>query len=155
MILRIPSASRVLSCPEAPKLHCPPSRVGTCLLLTYWLAQGLAVKKAQSRYWRGQLVPRCFVLIHRAGVCMLTTCNNPRCLHECCWLCLHEWTGATNDAVFCTVRAKTSHSRFCPRSGRHAPIGRNRCTTRDLQRTLMRRRYFSASAWHSPHVLKV
>ena len=38
------------------------------------------------------------------------TCDNPRCQHEFCWLCLYEWTSATHDAAFCTVRAETSHS---------------------------------------------
>ena len=37
------------------------------------------------------------------------TCDNPRCQHEFCWLCLYEWTSATHDAAFCTVRAETSH----------------------------------------------
>ena len=31
------------------------------------------------------------------------TCDNPRCQHEFCWLCLYEWTSATHDAAFCTV----------------------------------------------------
>ena len=30
------------------------------------------------------------------------TCGNPRCQHEFCWLCLHDWTRATHDASFCT-----------------------------------------------------
>ena len=38
------------------------------------------------------------------------TCGNPRCQHEFCWLCLHDWTRATHDASFCTCRAKASHS---------------------------------------------
>ena len=38
------------------------------------------------------------------------TCGNPRCQHEFCWLCLHDWTSATHDASFCTGRAEASHS---------------------------------------------
>ena len=37
-------------------------------------------------------------------------CDNPRCQHEFCRLCLYEWTSASHDAVFCTVRAEASHS---------------------------------------------
>ena len=38
------------------------------------------------------------------------TCGSPRCQHEFCWLCLHDWTSATHDASFCTGRAEASHS---------------------------------------------
>ena len=38
------------------------------------------------------------------------TCGNPRCQHEFCWLCLHDWTSATHDASFCTGRTEASHS---------------------------------------------
>ena len=38
------------------------------------------------------------------------TCGNPRCRHEFCCLCLHDWTSATLDASFCTGRAEASHS---------------------------------------------
>ena len=54
--------------------------------------------------------PRCFVPIRRAGGCVHMTCGNPRCQHEFCWLCLHDWTSATHDASFCTGRAEASHS---------------------------------------------
>ena len=54
--------------------------------------------------------PRCFVPIRRAGVCVHMTCGNPRCQHEFCWLCLHDWTSATHDAPLCTGRAEASHS---------------------------------------------
>lgn len=54
--------------------------------------------------------PRCFVPIRRAGGCVHMTCGNPRCQHEFCWLCLHNWTSATHDASFCTGRAEASHS---------------------------------------------
>ena len=37
-------------------------------------------------------------------------CDNPRCQHEFCWPCLHDWTRATHDASFCTGRAEASHS---------------------------------------------
>ena len=37
---------------------------------------------------------------------------------------------------------------------RYAPIGLNKRMTRSQRWTLIRRRYLSASAWHSPHVLK-
>ena len=29
-------------------------------------------------------------------------CDNPRCRHEFCWLCFHDWSSATHDASFCT-----------------------------------------------------
>ena len=35
-------------------------------------------------------------------------CGNPRCQHEFCWLCLHDWTSATHYASFCTGRAEAS-----------------------------------------------
>ena len=54
--------------------------------------------------------PRCFVPIRRAGGCVHMTCGNPRCQHEFCWLCLHDWTSAMHDASFCTGRAEASHS---------------------------------------------
>ena len=38
------------------------------------------------------------------------TCDNPRCQHEFCWLCLYEWISATHFAALCTVRAETSLS---------------------------------------------
>ena len=100
--------------------------------------------------------PRCFIPIRRAGGCVHMTCGNPRSQPEFCWLCLHDRTRATHDASFCTGRAEASHSEVLPSVERHrsAPIGRNRPSTRGEQRTLMRKRYFSASAWHSPHVLK-
>ena len=53
--------------------------------------------------------PRCFVPIRRAG-CVHMTCGDPRCQHEFCWLCLHDWTSATHDASFCAGRAEASHS---------------------------------------------
>ena len=46
--------------------------------------------------------PRCFVLVHMKY-------DNPRCRHEFCWLCLHDWTSATHDASFCTGSAEASH----------------------------------------------
>ena len=42
------------------------------------------------------------------------TCGNPRCQHEFCWLCLHDWTRATHDASFCTGGAEASHSEVLP-----------------------------------------
>ena len=54
--------------------------------------------------------PRCFVPIRRAGRCVHMTCGNPRCQHEFCWLCLHDWKSATHDASFCTGRAEAPHS---------------------------------------------
>ena len=54
--------------------------------------------------------PRCFVLIRRAGGCVHMTCGNPRCQHEFCWLCLHDWTTAAHDVSFCTGGAEASHS---------------------------------------------
>ena len=42
------------------------------------------------------------------------TCGDPRCQHEFCWLCLHDWTRATHDASFCTGRAEASHSEVLP-----------------------------------------
>ena len=54
--------------------------------------------------------PRCFVPVCRAGGCVHMTCGNPRCQHEFCWLCLHDWTSATHDASFCTCRTEASHS---------------------------------------------
>ena len=36
--------------------------------------------------------------------------GNPRCQHEFCWFCFHDWTSATHDASFCTGRAEASHS---------------------------------------------
>ena len=38
------------------------------------------------------------------------TCDNPRRQHEFCCLSLHDRTRATQDALFCTVGAETSHS---------------------------------------------
>ena len=57
--------------------------------------------------------PRCFIPIRRAGD-VLMTCDNPRCQHEFCWLCLHDWTSATHDASFCTSGAEASHSEVLP-----------------------------------------
>ena len=54
--------------------------------------------------------PRCFVLIRRAGGCVHMKCDNPRCQHEVCCLCLHDWTSATYNASFCIGRAEASHS---------------------------------------------
>ena len=34
------------------------------------------------------------------------TYGNPCCQHE---FCLHDWTSATHDALFCTGRAEASH----------------------------------------------
>ena len=45
---------------------------------------------------------------------MQLTCGNPRCQHEFCWLCLHDWTRATHDASFCTGRAEASYSEVLP-----------------------------------------
>ena len=56
-----------------------------------------------------RLCLRCFVLMRRAGGCVHMKCDNPRCQHEICWLCLHDWTSATHDASFCTGRAEASH----------------------------------------------
>ena len=52
--------------------------------------------------------PRCFIPIRQTGRCVHMTCGNPRCQHEFCWLCLHDWTSATHDASFCTGRAEVS-----------------------------------------------
>ena len=57
-----------------------------------------------------RLCPRYFVFIRRAGECVHMTCGDPRCRHEFCWFCLHDWTSATYDASFCTGRAEASHS---------------------------------------------
>merc|ERR1719409_1992993 len=32
------------------------------------------------------------------------TCANPRCHHEFCWLCLHDWHSPTHDSMACTVQ---------------------------------------------------
>ena len=53
--------------------------------------------------------PRCFVLIRRAGGCVHMKCDNPRCQHEFCCLCLHDWTSATYNASFCIGGAEASH----------------------------------------------
>ena len=53
--------------------------------------------------------PHCFISLRQAG-CVHMTCGNPRCQHEFCWLCLHDWTSATYNASFCIGRAETSHS---------------------------------------------
>ena len=53
--------------------------------------------------------PRCFVPIRRARGCVHMMCGNPRCQHEFCWLCLHDWTRAMHDASFCTSRPEASH----------------------------------------------
>ena len=42
------------------------------------------------------------------------TCGNPRCQHEFCWLCLHDWISATHDASFYTDRSEASHSEVVP-----------------------------------------
>ena len=54
--------------------------------------------------------PRCSVLIRRAGGCVHMKCDNPRCQHEFCCLCLHDWANATYNASFCIGRAEASHS---------------------------------------------
>ena len=54
--------------------------------------------------------PRCFVLIRRAGGCVHMKCDNPRCQHEFCCLCLHDWTSATYNASLCIGRSEASHS---------------------------------------------
>ena len=96
--------------------------------------------------------PRCFVPTCQAGRCVYMTCGNPRCQHEFCWFCLHDWTTTPRSAP---AEPRPRIRRFWrPWRGRCAPIGRNKRTTRGRRRTLMRRRYFSASAWQSPHVLK-
>ena len=58
--------------------------------------------------------PRRLVPICQAGVCVHMTYGNPRCQHEFCWLCLHDWSRATHDASFCTGRAEASHSEVLP-----------------------------------------
>ena len=58
--------------------------------------------------------PRCFIPISQAGGCVLMTCGNPRCQHEFCWLCVHDWISATHDASFCTDRPEASHSEVLP-----------------------------------------
>ena len=40
----------------------------------------------------------------RAWGCVHMMGGNPRCQHECCWLCLYGWTSATHDA------SEASHS---------------------------------------------
>ena len=37
-------------------------------------------------------------------------CDNPRCQHDFCCLCLHDWTSATHNASFCIGSAEASHS---------------------------------------------
>ena len=59
----------------------------------------------------------------------------------------------------CHVRRLVLHrpriwSFWRPWIGRYAPIGHNKRTARGEQRTLMRKRYLSALARHTPHVLK-
>ena len=54
--------------------------------------------------------PRCFVLIRRAGGCAHMKCDNSRCQHEFCCLCLHDWTSATYNASLCIGRSEASHS---------------------------------------------
>ena len=54
--------------------------------------------------------PRCFVLIRRAGGCVHMKCDKPRCQHESCCLCLHDWTSATYNVSFCIGRAEESYS---------------------------------------------
>ena len=50
--------------------------------------------------------PRCFVFLRRAGRCMHMKCDNPRCQHEFCCLCLHDWTSAMYNASFCIGSAE-------------------------------------------------
>ena len=54
--------------------------------------------------------PCCFAPIRRAKGCVYMMCGNPRCQHEFCCICLHDWTSATYDASFCIGRAEASHS---------------------------------------------
>ena len=58
--------------------------------------------------------PRCFFSIRQAGECVHMTYGNPRCQHEFCWLCLHDWTLATHEASFCTGGAEASPSEVLP-----------------------------------------
>ena len=44
------------------------------------------------------------------GGCVHMKCDNPRCQREFCCLCLHDWTSATYNALFCIGRAEASHS---------------------------------------------
>ena len=37
-------------------------------------------------------------------------CDNPRCQHEFCCLCLHDWTSATYNASLCIGRSEVSYS---------------------------------------------
>ena len=37
-------------------------------------------------------------------------CDNLRCQHEFCCLCLHDWTSATYNASLCIGRCEASHS---------------------------------------------
>ena len=84
------------------------------------------------------------------------TCGNPRCQHEFCWLCLHDWTRATHDASFCTGRVDASHLEVLPSVERQigSKWAQQAHDTRPAEDTCAEERYFSASAWHSPHVLK-
>ena len=58
--------------------------------------------------------PRRFVPIRRARERVHMPCGNPRCQHEFCWFCLHDWTSATHDASFCTGRVEASRSEVLP-----------------------------------------
>ena len=66
--------------------------------------------------------PRCFVFLRRAGRCMHMKCDNPRCQHEFCCLCLHDWTSAMYNASFCIGSAEASHSEVL------APVERLICS---------------------------
>jgi len=48
--------------------------------------------------------PHCFVPIQKMGGCVHMTCANPRCRHEFCWLCLHDWRSPSHDGMACTMR---------------------------------------------------
>ena len=99
--------------------------------------------------------PCCLIPICRARECVHMTCGNPRCQHEFCCLCFHDWTSAKYNASFCIGRAEASYSEVLASMEKQIRSnGRNRYTTHDQQRTFIRRTYFSASARHSPHVLK-
>ena len=78
---------------------------GLCKLLTNPLAQGLAVTRAQSRYWRRPLVRARAASYPNVGqgVRAHDVRQSPLALPP------HVWTSATLDASFCTGRAEASH----------------------------------------------
>ena len=55
------------------------------------------------------------------------TCDNPRCQHEFCCLCLHDRTSALYNASFCNGSAEASHSEVL------APVERQICSNRAQQ----------------------